>query len=146
MVVASGSYSVRMVPPAVLLVPVFGLWNNEFCIAKESWFGSWVREEFGGRGDLCLAGTHSGIILIYVAMNLPFVIWILFTGIAEVGTAGTTDGIAVGAFDDGASVCAVVSDGIDMHLTVQRHVGSDRHSSLFDLRGHSSSDKSDSSS
>ena len=29
---------VRMVPPAVLLVPVFGLWNNEFCISKNSYF------------------------------------------------------------------------------------------------------------
>ncbi|MEO1264142.1 MAG: carbohydrate ABC transporter permease, partial [Pseudomonadota bacterium] len=51
----------RMVPPAVLLVPVFGIWTFDFC------FG-----EYG-----CLAGTHTGIILIYVAINLPFVIWIL---------------------------------------------------------------------
>ena len=75
---------VRMVPPAVLLVPVFGLWNNEFCIGKTSWLGTFIRDLMGGRGDVCLAGTHSGIILIYVAMNLPFVIWILQSFIVQV--------------------------------------------------------------
>jgi multiple sugar transport system permease protein len=75
---------VRMVPPAVLLVPVFGLWNNEFCLDKEGFLGGMIRETFGGRGDVCLAGTHSGIILIYVAMNLPFVIWILQSFILQV--------------------------------------------------------------
>jgi len=75
---------VRMVPPAVLLVPVFGLWNNEFCISKNSYFGEIIRDVFGGRGDVCLAVTHSGIILIYVAMNLPFVIWILQSFIIQV--------------------------------------------------------------
>ena len=75
---------VRMVPPAVLLVPVFGLWNNEFCISKKFWLGELIRDTFGGRGDICLAGTHSGIILIYVAMNLPFVIWILQSFIVKV--------------------------------------------------------------
>ena len=74
---------VRMVPPAVLLVPVFGLWNNEFCIGKSTLVGGWIRDMFGGRGDVCLAGTHSGII-IYVAMNLPFVIWILQSFIVQV--------------------------------------------------------------
>jgi multiple sugar transport system permease protein len=57
----------RMVPPAVLLVPVFGIWTFQFCI-----------------GQACAAGTHWGIILIYVAMNLPFVIWILQSFIAQV--------------------------------------------------------------
>ncbi len=75
---------VRMVPPAVLLVPVFGLWNNEFCISKKFWLGELIRDTFGGRGAVCLAGTHSGIILIYVAMNLPFVIWILQSFIVQV--------------------------------------------------------------
>ena len=75
---------VRMVPPAVLLVPVFGLWNNEFCISKKFWLGELIRDTFGGRGDICLAGTHSSIILIYVAMNLPFVIWILQSFIVQV--------------------------------------------------------------
>ena len=75
---------VRMVPPAVLLVPVFGLWNNEFCLDRNGFLGGAIREAFGGRGDVCLAGTHSGIILIYVAMNLPFVIWILQSFIVQV--------------------------------------------------------------
>jgi multiple sugar transport system permease protein len=76
--------AVRMVPPAVLLVPVFGLWNNTFCIGRATLLGSFIRDTFGGRGDVCLAGTHSGIILIYVAMNLPFVIWILQSFIVQV--------------------------------------------------------------
>ena len=82
--VSFATLAVRMVPPAVLLVPVFGLWNNEFCISKTTFVGGWIRDMFGGRGDVCLAGTHSGIILIYVAMNLPFVIWILQSFIVQV--------------------------------------------------------------
>ncbi len=58
----------RMVPPAVLLVPVFGIWNFNFCLDE----------------DTCLSGTYSGIILVYVAMNLPFVIWILQSFIQQV--------------------------------------------------------------
>ena len=61
----------RMVPPAVLLVPVFGIWTFDFC------FGA----------DRCLAGTSAGIVLIYVAMNLPFVIWILQSFIQQVPIA-----------------------------------------------------------
>ncbi|MEM1316985.1 MAG: carbohydrate ABC transporter permease [Pseudomonadota bacterium] len=52
----------RMVPPAVLLVPVFGIWTFQFG----------------------LDGSYSGIILIYVAMNLPFVIWIMQSFIVQV--------------------------------------------------------------
>jgi multiple sugar transport system permease protein len=52
----------RMVPPAVLLVPVFGIWTFQYQ----------------------LDGTHAGIILVYVAMNLPFVIWILQSFIVQV--------------------------------------------------------------
>lgn len=52
----------RMVPPAVLLVPVFGIWTFQFG----------------------LDGTYSGIILVYVALNLPFVIWILQSFIVQV--------------------------------------------------------------
>ncbi len=76
--------AVRMVPPAVLLVPVFGLWNNAFCLDNDGLIGGFIRDTFGGRGDVCLAGTHGGIILIYVAMNLPFVIWILQSFIVQV--------------------------------------------------------------
>jgi len=42
--VSGTTLMVRMVPPAVLLVPVFGLWNNEFCISKASWLGSIIRD------------------------------------------------------------------------------------------------------
>ena len=52
----------RMVPPAVLLVPVFGIWTFQYG----------------------LDGTYSGIVLVYVAMNLPFVIWILQSFIVQV--------------------------------------------------------------
>lgn len=52
----------RMVPPAVLLVPVFGIWTFTYG----------------------LDGSYSGIILVYVAMNLPFVIWILQSFIVQV--------------------------------------------------------------
>ncbi len=54
--------AIRMVPPAVLLVPVFGIWTFQFD----------------------LNGTYVGIVLIYVAMNLPFVIWILQSFIVQV--------------------------------------------------------------
>ena len=82
--VSATTLMVRMVPPAVLLVPVFGLWNNEFCLDRDGLIGGAIRDTFGGRGDVCLAGTHSGIIIIYVAMNLPFVIWILQSFIVQV--------------------------------------------------------------
>ena len=52
----------RMVPPAVLLVPVFGIWTFQYK----------------------LDGEYAGIILVYVAMNLPFVIWILQSFIVQV--------------------------------------------------------------
>ncbi len=82
--VSLSTLAVRMIPPAVLLVPVFGLWNNAFCIDNDTLVGGWIRDTFGGRGDVCLAGTHSGIIIVYVAMNLPFVIWILQSFIVQV--------------------------------------------------------------
>ncbi len=45
----------RMVPPAVLTVPVFMIWTYDFH----------------------LENTLSGVILVYIALNLPFVVWIL---------------------------------------------------------------------
>ena len=56
------SLIMRMVPPAVLLVPVFGIWTFNYG----------------------LDGTFAGIVLVYVAMNLPFVIWILQSFIVQV--------------------------------------------------------------
>ncbi|MEM9638248.1 MAG: carbohydrate ABC transporter permease [Pseudomonadota bacterium] len=60
--VSLSTLAMRMVPPAVLLVPVFGIWTFQFQID----------------------GTRAGIILVYVAMNLPFVIWILQSFIVQV--------------------------------------------------------------
>lgn len=60
--VSLATLMMRMVPPAVLLVPVFGIWTFQFQ----------------------LDGTRIGIILVYVAMNLPFVIWILQSFIVQV--------------------------------------------------------------
>ncbi len=65
--VSMTSLMMRMVPPAVLLVPVFGIWTFDFCV-----------------GESCAAGTYWGIVLVYVAMNLPFVIWILQSFIVQV--------------------------------------------------------------
>ena len=52
----------RMVPPAVLLVPVFGIWTFVFG----------------------LSGSLAGLALVYVAMNLPFVIWILQSFVVQI--------------------------------------------------------------
>lgn len=60
--VSMATLMMRMVPPAVLLVPVFGIWTFQYG----------------------LDGTYFGIILVYVAMNLPFVIWILQSFIVQV--------------------------------------------------------------
>jgi len=61
-VVSLWTLMMRMVPPAVLLVPVFGIWTFQFGID----------------------GSRGGIILVYVALNLPFVIWILQSFIVQV--------------------------------------------------------------
>ena len=60
--VSLGTLLMRMVPPAVLLVPIFGIWTFQYG----------------------LADTYTGIVLVYVAMNLPFVIWIMQSFIAQV--------------------------------------------------------------
>jgi len=51
----------RMLPPAVLAVPVFVIWS-----------------------DWNLLNKRAGLILVYVAMNLPFTIWILYGFIAQI--------------------------------------------------------------
>lgn len=61
-VVSMSTLMMRMVPPAVLLVPVFGIWTFQYA----------------------LDGTFTGIVIVYVAMNLPFVIWILQSFIVQV--------------------------------------------------------------
>ena len=60
--VSIGTLLMRMVPPAVLTVPVFMIWTYNFGISN----------------------TLSGVILSYVALNLPFAIWILQSFIEQV--------------------------------------------------------------
>jgi multiple sugar transport system permease protein len=57
-----GTMLMRMVPPAVLTVPVFTIWTYQYG----------------------LTNTLSGVILAYTAINLPFVIWVLQGFIAQV--------------------------------------------------------------
>jgi multiple sugar transport system permease protein len=57
-----GTLLMRMVPPAVLCVPVFTIWTYQYN----------------------LTNTLSGVILVYTAINLPFVIWILQSFIVQV--------------------------------------------------------------
>ncbi len=59
--IAMGSLLLRTVPPAVLAVPVYFIWNG------------W------GIGD-----GLGGLILVYVALNLPFTIWLLYGFIEQV--------------------------------------------------------------
>jgi multiple sugar transport system permease protein len=60
-VISFGTLLLRMIPPAVLVVPIYVLW---------SYFG--------------LSDTRLGLILIYVGLNLPFTIWVLISFISEI--------------------------------------------------------------
>lgn len=62
--VAITTLLLRMVPPAVLTVPVFMIWTYNFN----------------------LENTLTGVILVYIAINLPFVVWILQSFIEQVPT------------------------------------------------------------
>ncbi len=61
-VVSLTTLLMRMVPPAVLTVPVFSIWTFQYEIGN----------------------TLHGLVLVYVAINLPFVIWILQSFINQV--------------------------------------------------------------
>jgi len=61
-VVSLTTLLMRMVPPAVLTVPVFAIWTFQYK----------------------LGNNLQGLILVYVAINLPFVIWILQSFIQQV--------------------------------------------------------------
>lgn len=50
-----GSLILRILPPAILIVPIFYIWNF-----------------------LGIADTKIGLILVYIALNIPFVIWIIY--------------------------------------------------------------------
>lgn len=60
-VVSGTTLLMRMVPPAVLVAPIFMLWTYQFG----------------------LSDTLSGLVLAYAALNLPFVIWILQSFFAQ---------------------------------------------------------------
>jgi multiple sugar transport system permease protein len=70
---AIGTLLLRTIPPAVLAIPVYVIWNRF------------------GIGD-----GLGGLILVYVAFNLPFTIWLLYGFIEQVPTeleeAATMDG------------------------------------------------------
>jgi multiple sugar transport system permease protein len=59
--ISFGTLLLRMIPPAVLVVPIYVLW---------SYFG--------------LADTRLGLVIIYIGLNLPFTIWVLISFIADV--------------------------------------------------------------
>jgi multiple sugar transport system permease protein len=59
--ISFGTLLLRMIPPAVLVVPIYVLW---------SYFH--------------LADTRMGLILIYVGLNLPFTIWVLISFMADI--------------------------------------------------------------
>lgn len=51
----------RMIPPVILIIPVFIIWNS-----------------------VGLADTKLGLVLVYIALNLPFNIWVLNTFISDI--------------------------------------------------------------
>jgi multiple sugar transport system permease protein len=59
--ISFGTLLLRMIPPAVLVVPIYVLWT---------YFG--------------LADTRLGLIIIYIGLNLPFTIWVLISFISDV--------------------------------------------------------------
>ena len=59
--ISFGTLLLRMIPPAVLVVPIYMLWS-----------------QFG------LADTRLGLIIIYVGLNLPFTIWVLISFISDI--------------------------------------------------------------
>ena len=81
--VSLGTLAMRMVPPAVLLVPIFGIWTFQYQLPAIDFGGSWLPWEWSF-SLISMQGTWTGIILVYVAMNLPFVIWILQSFIVQV--------------------------------------------------------------
>ena len=81
--VSLGTLVMRMVPPAVLLVPIFGLWTFVYVLPSVGFNGSVLPWEWSFQW-ISMQGTWTGIVLVYVAMNLPFVIWILQSFIQQV--------------------------------------------------------------
>ncbi len=66
----------RVIPPAVLAVPVFGIWTFDYHLSNQL----------------------TGLLLVYTAMNLPFVIWVLQSFIRQIPVE-----LEEAAYMDGAS-------------------------------------------
>jgi multiple sugar transport system permease protein len=97
---ANTTLLVRMVPPAVLTVPIFALWGNWENIWFQSvWhnrFLEWVNQTAlcMADGDLAnavcqifadgLMDGRLGLILFYSALNLPFTVWLLVGFIQQI--------------------------------------------------------------
>jgi len=60
-VVVVSTLLLRMIPPVILVIPIFILWSK-----------------------LGLTNGRAGLIITYIALNLPFNIWVLRTFIAEI--------------------------------------------------------------
>ncbi len=80
-VVMAGTLFFRMIPPVILVIPIFILW-----------------------GIFGLADTRTGVIIAYTALNLPLNIWILKTFISEIPVE-----IEESAFIDGCSEIIIFS-------------------------------------
>lgn len=72
--------STRMLPPIVVLIPIFLLFTKPFAF-MESWANSLGK---GGLGDfvmnisqLSLRESYVGITLLYTTVGLPFVVWMM---------------------------------------------------------------------
>ncbi|MEM7802002.1 MAG: carbohydrate ABC transporter permease [Chloroflexota bacterium] len=97
---ANSTLLVRMVPPVVLTVPIFGLWNRwELLWVDSAWhnaYREWISQSYLCTADgdfidgICqifidgLADGRLGLILFYSALNLPFVIWLLVGFIQQI--------------------------------------------------------------
>ncbi len=99
-VMSNATLLVRMVPPVVLTVPIFGLWRQwETLWVDAPWhmrYVEWVNNSAlcTAQGDLLdatcqifadgLTDGRLGLILFYTALNLPFVIWLLVGFIQQI--------------------------------------------------------------
>ena len=60
-VVSLGTLLLRMIPPAVIVIPLYVIWQN-----------------------IGLLGTRFGLVLVYTGLNLPFTIWVLVSFISDI--------------------------------------------------------------
>jgi multiple sugar transport system permease protein len=97
---ANTTLLVRMVPPAVLTVPIFALWNSWdnfwFNSAAHTRFVNWASQTAVCMADsdvavaVCqifsdgLSDGRIGLILFYSALNLPFTVWLLVGFIKQI--------------------------------------------------------------